>query len=205
MNRILRIVAVAGALGAANLASAQEIATPITSSEIREVVEGEILIETERGQINRGEVIGFVEAPIDEITEIVANTEDHDQWFPDTEESTQTERTSSTSVTEGRTHVPVLRDRFWRLNGDRSTTRFNGIECNLLEYAYDHSYEDGNMDECYGYWLLCPHEETGGTVVKYVINADLGMAMPRAIITWAQNRMLPGIITGLRERHAALY
>ena len=205
MNRIVRIATVVALLGAAAVGSAQEIATPISSSEMAEAVAGEILIETERGQINRGEVIGFVQAPLDEVTEIVADTGDHDQWFPDTEESTQTARTSSTSVTEGRTHVPVLRDRFWRLNGERATTRFNGIECNLLEYSYDHSYEDGNMDECYGYWLLCPHDETGGTVVKYVINADLGMAMPRAIITWAQNRMLPGIITGLRERHAELY
>ena len=88
--------------------------------------------------------------------------------------------------------MPVLRDRFWQLNGSQETTRFNGIECDVLTYTYDHSYEDGNMDDLYGYWLICPLNE--GTAVKYVINADLGMAMPRALITWAQNRMLPGII-----------
>lgn len=185
--------------------SAQEIVTPLTSSQITAAVGGEISVDTERGQVNRGQVIGFVEAPLAEVTAIVAASGDHDEWFPDTEVATRISGTSTTSVTEGRTHVPILRDRFWRLNGERSTTRFNGVECNLLEYMYDQSYEDGNMDELHGYWLICPHEETGGTVVKYVINADLGMAMPRAMITWAQNRMLPGIIEGIRERHEEIY
>ena len=205
MLRTHQFPAFAGLLILSFSASAQEIVTPLSSSEITEAVSGEISVETERGQLNRGEVIGFVQAPVDEVIEIVADSGNHDEWFPDTLVATRTSGTSTTSVTEGRTHVPLLRDRYWRLNGERSTTRFNGIECSLLEYIYDDSYEDGNMDELHGYWLLCPHEDTGGTVVKYVINADLGMAMPRAIITWAQNRMLPGIIEGLRERHGELY
>lgn len=205
MLRTHQLTAFTGLLILSFSASAQEIVTPISSSQITEAVGGEITVETERGQVNRGQVIGFVQAPADEVTQIVADSGDHDEWFPDTVEATRISGSSTTSVTEGRTHVPVLRDRFWRLNGERSATRFNGIECNLLEYMYDDSYEDGNMDELHGYWLICPHEDTGGTVVKYVINADLGMAMPRAMITWAQNRMLPGIIEGLRERHAELY
>jgi hypothetical protein len=205
MLRTLQVLAFLGFFGLSGTASAQEIVTPLTSSQITLAVAGEITVVTERGRLNRGQVIGFVQAPVGEVTEIVAASGDHDEWFPDTVVATRTAGTSTTSLTEGRTHVPVLRDRFWRLEGERSSTRFNGIECSLLEYMYDDSYEDGNMDELHGYWLLCPHENTGGTVVKYVINADLGMAMPRAIITWAQNRMLPGIIEGLRVRHDELY
>ncbi len=203
MLRKTRISAVSVVLTLASAAGAQEIVTPLTSSQISDAVAGEIMVDTERGQLNRGQVIGFVEAPIEEVVALVADSENHDQWFPDTEVSTVRESTSTTSVTEGRTHVPILRDRFWRLNGTRSTTRFNGVECNLLEYMYDTSYEEGNMDELHGYWLICPEGE--GAVVKYVINADLGMAMPRAMITWAQNRMLPGIIEELRVRHGEVY
>ncbi|MFT6396701.1 MAG: hypothetical protein ACJAYU_001444 [Bradymonadia bacterium] len=203
MLRTIHLSATLAVLSLAASVSAQEIVTPLTSSQIAEAVAGEISVETERGQLNRGQVIGFVDAPIEEVVAIVADSENHDQWFPDTMESTVVATTSSTSTTNGRTHVPLLRDRYWQLNGDRSTTRFNGIECNLLEYMYDTSYEDGNMDELHGYWLICP--EGSGVVVKYVINADLGMAMPRAMITWAQNRMLPGIIEELRARHGDVY
>lgn len=203
MLRKIQLSAALVVLTLAGSVNAQEIVTPLTSSQISEAVAGEILVETERGELNRGQVIGFVDAPLEEVVRIVADSENHDQWFPDTEVSTVTASTDSTSTTEGRTHVPLLRDRFWRLDGERSTTRFNGVECNLLEYMYDTSYEDGNMDELHGYWLICP--EGSGAVVKYVINADLGMAMPRAMITWAQNRMLPGIIEELRERHGDVY
>jgi hypothetical protein len=35
--------------------------------------------------------------------------------------------------------------------------------------------------------------------VKYVINADLGVWLPGPVVTWAQRKMLPGIIEGLNE------
>ncbi len=184
-------------------AFAQETPTPISSSEYASAAAGEMLVEGERGDLNRGEVIGWVNAPMDEVADIVRDIDNHEAWFPDTATSTLISTTSNTSVSEGRTSVPLVRDRYWRLNGRQESITFDGIACEVMHYEYDDSYEDGNMEALHGYWLLCPYE--GGTAVKYVINADLGIWLPNAIITWAQRRMLPGIITGLQERHAELH
>lgn len=200
MIRIAPLSAAVATLICATVASAQETPTPITSAQLAEVLAGEILVETERGEdINRGQVIGQVDAPIAEVSEIVRDTETHESWFPDTVESTAV----SPGVTTGRTHLPLLRDRYWRIEGTHATPTYDGIECEVMTYEYDHAYEEGNMDELYGYWLLCPNG--GGTAVKYVINADLGVWLPRAIVNWAQRQLLPGIIEGLNARHAEVY
>jgi hypothetical protein len=60
------------------------------------------------------------------------------------------------------------------------------------------------MDDVNGYWLLTSHS-SGCTLVRYVINADLGIWLPDAIINWATRSMLPGIISGLRDRHGDVY
>lgn len=199
----MRLIPFVFVLAFALPAVAQEAATAISSSEGASAVAGEILVEGERGDINRGEVIGFVNGPVDEVAAIVRDIDRHETWFPDTETSTLISSTATTSVSEGRTGVPLVRDRYWRLDGRQESASFNGVSCEVMYYAYDDRYEDGNMEELYGYWLLCP--EGNGTLVKYVINADLGIWLPNGIITWAQRRMLPGIIEGLQERHAALH
>lgn len=203
MLRTTSVLFLALAFGVAATAVAQETPTPLTRDQIAAVVAGEVLVETERGDLNRGQVIGLVRAPLAEVSTIVRDTENHDQWFPDTVESAATNGGSNTSVTTGRTHLPLLRDRYWRLNGRQSSVTYNGVGCELMTYEYDHGYADGNMEELHGYWLLCP--EGDSTIVKYVINADLGVWLPAAIVNWAQRRLLPGIISGLEERHAELY
>lgn len=184
-------------------AAAQETPTPITSSQFDAIAAGEVLVDTERGDINRGQVIGLVNAPVDEIATIVGDSDTHDQWFPDTVESSASSTGANSSVTTGRTHLPIVRDRYWRIEGEHTQVTFDGISCELMTYAYDDSYEEGNMDELFGYWLLCPSGE--GTAVKYVINADLGVWLPPAIVNWAQRRLLPGIIEELQARHDAIY
>lgn len=202
--RILQATVVLLIAGLTATATAQtETATPMTSGELTEARGGEILVEAERGELNRGVVIGWVNAPVAEVAEIVRDTDTHEEWFPDTVESREISSSGTSSVSEGRTHVPIVRDRYWRLIGTETATTFNGLNCVVMHYDYDQDYEDGNMNSLFGYWLLCPYD--GGTAVKYTINADLGIWLPNAIVNWAQRRMLPGIVTGLQERHAELH
>ncbi len=202
MHRLVSTSLLLSAIAVASLATATEIPTPITSSEYEAAASGEVLVQAERGEINRGQVIGFVDRPVESVAEIVIAVGDHDHWFPDTREADVLEQTETTNLVRGTTHIPVFRDRRWTLTGDYTQPTYNGVSCHLMEYDYvDDDY--GNMDACFGYWLVCPHEE--GSVVKYVINADLGMWLPQAIVNWAQRRMLPGIITGLAERYDELH
>lgn len=187
------------------LALAQEAPRAITPSEFEAVGGGEVLIDAVRGDINRGQVIGLVNGPIDAISEIVRDADTHEEWFPDTQESAFVSGgdDDETHVLQGRTHLPLLRDRYWQLNGTHYHATFDGVACEIVTYDYDHSYEEGNMDDLFGYWMLCPYE--GKTVVKYVINADLGVWLPGPVVTWAQRRMLPGIIEGLNREYEERY
>lgn len=179
-------------LGAAS-ASAEEAPRPVTSAQLEAVVAGEVLVEARQGEVNRGQVIGLVNAPIALVTEIVLDTGTHDRWFPDMVESDSV----SGSMHTGRTHLPLLRDRYWRLHDVHERVAHQGATCEVMRYSYDETYEEGNMEVLHGYWILCPHGDD--TVVKYVINADLGVWLPGPVVTWAQRKMLPGIIEGLNE------
>ncbi|MCB9506445.1 MAG: hypothetical protein H6698_08390 [Myxococcales bacterium] len=201
MRTATSIVVAAVLCGTATTAAANEIPTPITSSQFTTVAGGEVIVEAERGELNRGVVIGLVRAPQADVVAIVADTENHELWFPDTVESTEVENNGDTDLSTGVTAVPLLRDRTWTLRGHHTRPRYNGIQCDLLEYEYVEG--GGNMDDLFGYWLICPYE--GNTVVKYVINADLGVWLPNAVVTWAQRRMLPGIIEGIQTRWQTLH
>ena len=186
---------------AVSSAQANEVPTPISRTQFTAAAAGEVLIEAQRGTPNRGQVIGFVAAPLADVVAIVIDTNTHSTWFPDTVESRTIERNGSTGISSGVTHVPLLRDRTWTITGNHSRPRYNGVQCDLVEY--DYVADSGNMNDLFGYWLMCPEGE--GTVVKYVINADLGVWLPGAVVTWAQRRMLPGIISGLQARWTSLH
>ena len=182
-------------------AEASETILPITSAEVARVAEGERLVSGEPGDVNRGVVIGLVNAPVAEVDAILQDVGNHDQWFPDTNNTVVISSEGASMRFSGETEVPVLRDRQWTNDGTRSTQTFNGVEC--VVFTYEMVPGTGNMDELFGYWLLCPHDASGGTIVKYVINADLGIPLPNALLNWAARRMLPGVIDGLQARYDA--
>ena len=97
-----------------------------------------------------------------------------------------------------------ISDRRWEINSERSEQTLDGVESLVTEYVYIEG--SGNMDEMHGYWVVQPWpDDPEYTLVKYVVNADLGVALPRSIINWAARRMLPGIIDGLQGRHDDLH
>lgn len=201
------------ALGAAtlllisSLVSAQEAVSPISvSAEQRTQLEaGETLVATETGQINRGQVIGLVDAGIEPLMRIITDSDNQHLWFPDMVESALISRADDHGRSSGRTNMPwPISDRRYEVDGRYTQYTYGGHECHAIEYQYVPG--SGNMDELFGYYLLCPWDGSDSrTVVKYVINADVGVWLPSGVIAWAQRRLMPGIITGLRERYELLY
>ena len=177
--------------------SAQEAVTAISPDEFATIAAGGVVIGAESGVVHRGEVIGFIDARPADVTSVIRSGGDHPEWFPAADES----GAEHTGTAHGRTSIPVLRDRFWRLNETHRIEQFGEVECDIVTYEYDHTYEEGNMDVLDGYWLICPFN--GGTALKYIVNVDIGAAVPRALISWAQNRMLPTITDVIAEQVAA--
>ena len=176
---------------------AQEAIVPISPGEYAAVAAGEVVVEADPGAVHRGEVIGFIAAPPADVTSAIRAGGNHPEWILAPEDS----GVEHTGTTHGRTRIPVLRDRFWRINETHQVARFGDIECDIVTYEYDHTYEEGNMQVLDGYWLICPLN--GGTALKYVVNVDIGAVVPRAVISWAQNRMLPTIIDIVAEQVGA--
>jgi len=175
----------------------------LTPEQMEEIRNGETVVRTRRGQVNRGEVIGFVCAPEDEIWSIITDFAHMTEWFPDMGESIVISQGPDGNIGQGRTIMPwPVADRTWQTNVSAERRQVGRHDSYVATYSYVPG--SGNMDELYGYWLVRQYDEEC-SLVRYVVNADLGTRLPDAVITWAQRRLLPGVITGLRERHAELF
>jgi hypothetical protein len=207
MFSLLSRITFAICLLSASSAFAIESVSPVavSASERTELDGGEILVTGEPGAINRGQVMGVVDAPIEPLMRIITDTDNQYLWFPDMLESAVISRDGNQGRSSGRTNMPwPIADRNYQVDGRYTTYTFSGQECHAVEYQYVPG--SGNMEDLFGYYLLCPWEgSTSRTVVKYVINADIGVWLPAGIISWAQQRLLPGVITGLRERYDVVY
>jgi hypothetical protein len=194
-------------LGSALPALAQEAVTGFTlSADVRTRLEsGQTVVATRSGTINRGQVMGVVEAGIRPLMEIITDTNNQHIWFPDMLESEQLSRSDTRGRSRGVTHMPwPIANRRYEVDGRYTQYTFDGHACHAIEYQYVPG--SGNMEDLFGYYLLCPWEGSESrTIVKYVINANLGIWLPSGVISWAQRRLLPGVITGLRSRYRTLH
>ena len=178
-------------------ALASEPVTPFRAAEIERAAAGDVIVDGEAGDISRGVVIGMLNAPAEAVVAILADVDNHDQWFPDTNDTTLIERNGDTATFSGETHIPILPNRRWTNRGTYSTQNFATGTCHVFDYEYVEG--SGNMDVLFGYWLVCPYAaDPSKTMLKYVINADIGVPLPNSLLNWASRRMLPGVITGLQ-------
>ena len=188
-------------------ASAQERPTGFTLSaeDMAELEAGETIVATRTGEVNRGEVVGLIDAGIRPLMEIVTDTNNQHVWFPDMLESEQISREGDRGRSRGVTNMPwPISNRNYMVDGRYTQYTFDGAECHAIEYQY--VPDSGNMEQLFGYYLMCPYQGSDSrTLVKYVINADLGVWLPSSIIAWAQGRLMPGVISGLRDRYNALH
>ena len=167
--------------------------------DVREMMDGDVKVSMRRqdGNLTRGTALGLIQAPVSELRTIIEDFGTHEDWYPDMEDST----VLRDHVGRGVTNMPwPMTDRSWDINIEDGMRTISGHEC--FTSTFTHIPGSGNVETTYGYWLLCPWtDDTSYTLARYVLNVDLGVPLPDAIIRSSTRRMLPGVIDGLREEH----
>lgn len=175
------------------------IAAP-NAEQTAQLNDGKAITSTKRATFNRGEVYGLIDAPPAKVWAIVSDYNKMKSWYPDMLESITLKREGKSGTLQGLIKMPlVFANRSYQLEAVYQETTIDGVPAYTIEFNYLPGY--GNLKDMYGYWLIYENPlKRGQTVVKYVINVDLGVWLPDFILRWAQGRMLPGIITGIRSQ-----
>lgn len=199
------IAATAVLLSAAQLAASESPSIrELSSDEVAELMEGGTLRALRRGEPLRAEVIGLIRAPVGELAPILTDYPNIPEWAPATTDIEIVGAGDGCTYIEGVTRLPwPITNRTWRMCSRSEWGRVDGQDA--FVYRFDYVHGTGNIDESFGFWVLYPlPEQPEWTYVRYVVNADPGIAIPPAVISWATGRALPDLIEGLRDRHAEL-
>lgn len=199
---MIRPLVIAAVLAVATSSFAQASPAPpaLTSSQIEALIGGDVITDVERqGNNNRAELVCIIHAAPDVVWDVIMDYDEYSEWFPDQLESEIRETDGNSHLLYGETRVPVLRNRIYELRDVSETRTVDGQThyLNTWEYVPD----SGNMDSTTGFWYVHPLDENEDkTVVRMVVEADLGMWVPQAIINWGTRRMLPGIAEGIQAQ-----
>lgn len=157
------------------------------------------------GDVNRGEVVGILNAPADELAVIIRDYENIPQWSEALVVANVISRSGNVQVVEGETSLPwPLTNRIWRIRSESGERDVQGTEVWVNMWTHEPGY--GNINNTYGYWMVYPLEsDPTRSIVKYVVNADPGLALPDFVLNWVTNRVLPELLDGLQGRHDTLY
>jgi hypothetical protein len=181
--------------------------TETSGTRLVELLAGEKFTSVRGGSdgTNRGEVVGLVEAPVHELALIVRDYENIPQWSEALVVCNVISESGAVQIVEGETQLPwPLANRTWRIRSEAGNRDVSGTEAWVNMWTDEEGY--GNINDTYGYWMLYPlPSDERYTVVKYVVNADPGLAIPDFVLNWVTNRVLPDLIEGLADRHALLY
>jgi len=195
-------------LSLASLTSAYASETPairtLTADEIARLKEGDTIVTAAGRTPVRGEVIGLIRAPVDQLAPILVDYPNITRWAPATEDLVVVGTDGDATLIEGRTVLPLLTDRTWRMRSRASWQTLGGKRA--FVYRFDHVPGTGNINTSFGYWVLYTlDEDPAYTYVRYVANADPGIAIPSGVLRFVTSRALPDLIEGLRDRHAVLH
>lgn len=195
-------------LGSATFVFAQEQPTAIRLSDAQKKTlhKGEVITRMSQSEsVNRGEVIGIIQAPVEELWPIIQDCGSYANWRDAITDTGVLERQGwSNLVCKGTAKVPFpARDRngnFRVINNQRTVA---GVASHVSTYKYIE--DSGNLNDMHGYWLLQPYGPNGEhTLLKFVLNVDIGGWLPDFLVRWATRRVLPDTVMGLREHHGNL-
>ena len=161
---------------------------------------GNPIVSARRAEFNRGEVYGTIDAPPEKVWAVVYDYDRMKEWYPDMLKSKVLSRAEGMGTVEGGIKMPsIFANKTYHLEIRDSERQVEGQKAYVAEFNY--IKDSRNMGDMYGYWLVYENPaKPGTTIVKYVVNADLDVWMPDFVLRWAQGRMLPGIIKGIRNR-----
>ncbi len=179
--------------------------TPVTPLELSAletavVLSGGHLESHEAGSLVHAEIVGLLRAPVDAVFNTIMDFDHEDEWFPDERDTHVTRREGGRTYGQGETNMPwPITDREWEVFATTSSEVLDGKECRVIRYQYVQG--SGNLDQMDGHWLLIPYGDANQwTLLRYVIDVDIGVALPRAIVTWGTTSVLPDMLDNLNEQ-----
>ncbi|MCA9565832.1 MAG: SRPBCC family protein [Myxococcales bacterium] len=172
----------------------------LSAEQVDRLNNGEILVEVVNGDVPIGDVLGVVDAPAQQVLDIIV---DFDSWHEFMPSMTETEVTSTEGeyyICRAVTDTPwPMDDRVYSFRAWAGETEVDGMT--VLTSNWDYVEGSGNLEDTEGYWLLIPWGEDGSkTLVRYYLTADLGTWLPDFLLNWGTENMLPSLIEGLRSR-----
>lgn len=183
-------------------ATAQE--TPslpnLSDAQWEKIHSGEVYVDVNKSDsINRGVVVGIVQEEISEVTPLIARCWEYGNWrdnLTDTGFEGQTDRNNI--VCSGTAKVPFpLRNRDGHFDVHNRTEDIEGTRSFVS--SFDYIEGSGNMEDMFGYWVAFPYgADDEHTLIKHVLNVDIGGWVPGPVMRWATGRTLPNTILGIR-------
>ena len=205
----LAAVVAALLLLAPGLAAAIEVEPPsirqLSAAQIALLKKGETIRSMDTNMPFRGEVIGLIQAPVEELAAVLRDYPKQTQWAPSMAEMRLIRREGEFDILGGVTDLPwPVPDRTWNMRAWVGYKTVSGRRAwvNLFKYIPG----SGNMNESAGYWVVSalPDDPTW-TYCRYVLYGDPGIPLPDFVIRWASRTTLPAIMSSLRKQHAKVY
>lgn len=174
----------------------------LSDSDTQEIEKGEILVEVDRSDdVNRGVIVGIIQAPINEVVPYVARCWEYAPWRDNIRDTKLEERIDDeTIICSGTAETPTpARDRDGHFRVHNHVTELDGQRAFISTFNY---IEDtGNLGDMFGYWVLTPYgPDDEHTLLKHVLNVDLGGWIPGFLIRWATRSTLPATVWGIRKQ-----
>ena len=189
-------------LAVATTATAKEDpALPKLSDEqVRLIETGDIYVHVDQADdINRGIIIGIIQDPINDVVPYVARCWEYAPWR-DNIRDTKLERhiDDETVVCSGVAETPFpARDRDGHFKVRNRITELEGERAFVSTFEYIE--DSGNLEDMFGYWVLTPYGPNDEhTLLKHVLNVDIGGWIPGFLIRWATRNTLPATVWGIR-------
>lgn len=180
-------------------------APSLSSDELAELAQGEVIVEVEvDGAVIDGTIVGVVDGAPADVFAVISDFANQDAWIPDMYDAEVISTSGGSVVGSGKTDTPwPIEDRVFQLEIE------NGPATSFGEQAFSSVWTMvegvGNMVSNDGFWLVMPFDgDPARTLVSYRFVANAGVSAPDGMERSATQRMLPGFITGLRERLDAL-
>ena len=174
----------------------------LNASKKAQIHQGEVHIELDQGEsVNRGVVVGIIQHHVNDVIPLVARCWEYAEWRDSLRDTGLEARNDDENVVcSGTAKVPFpARDRRGHFEVYNRVTEMGGQQ--VFVSTFDYIEGSGNLDDMFGYWVLEPYGTNGEhTLLKHVLNVDIGGWLPDFLVRWANRRTLPGTILGIREQ-----
>src|SRR5690554_2825677 len=173
----------------------------LNDSQRTRIERGDVLVTLQQNDsVNRGVATGIIQAPMSDVVPLVEECWKYGDWRDNIKDTSLVSRSSNERVVcAGTAKVPFpARDRDGHFNVHNHTRTLGGVESFVSTFSYIDG--SGNLGDMYGYWILQPYGPNDEhTLMRHVLNVDIGGWLPDFLVRWANSRILPDMVIGARQ------